>query len=104
MTQGELFTALKTLGLPVAYRLFKTATAPPYLVYFLVKNDDIIADNRNYLKVERYQAELYTASKDPVLEARLEAVLKAKKLVYTKTEAYIDTEKLNQVVYGFQLI
>ena len=104
MTQSELFAALETLGLPVAYRLFKAATSPPYLVYFLVKNDDIGADNRNYVKVERYQAELYTAEKDPELEEQLEGILKANKLVYTKTEAYIDTEKLNQVVYSFQLI
>ena len=104
MTQSELYAALETMGLPVAYRLFKKATAPPYLVYFLVKNDDITADNRNYFKVERYQAELYSADKDPELETQLEAILKYNKLVYTKTEAYIDTEKMNQVVYGFQLI
>lgn len=104
MTQQELYAALESIGLPLAYRRFKAATAPPYLVYFLLKNDDIVADNQNYCRVESYHLELYTADKNPELEAQLEAVLKANRLVYTKTEAYIDTEQMHQVVYGFHLI
>ena len=47
--------------------------------------------------------ELYTDLKDPELEARLEMVLDAAGLFYNKTESYIDSEKLYEVLYEMEV-
>ena len=104
MTITELNQALKTIGLPVAYHSFKTAPTPPYLVYLFTYSSDMIADNQNYVEISNFQVELYNTKKDPVTEKRVEDKLKDLKLPYTKTEVYIESEGLFQVLYLFQVI
>ncbi|MFX4263123.1 hypothetical protein ACOBQJ_13125 [Pelotomaculum propionicicum] len=109
MTQAELYTALKTLGLPVAYREFKSipenpAPAPPFICYQFKDDDDIKADNQNYFGINNFDIELYTEKKDPASEASIENMLKTNRLPYTKREFFIESEDLIQVIYEIQLI
>lgn len=109
MTQGDLFTALKSLGLPVAYDHFVSTTenpapAPPFITYHFVNDADFKADNQNYVEVSNFNVELYTSAKDPTREKLVQDKLKELKLPYSKMEAWIDTEKLFQVIYQIQLI
>ena len=55
MTAEDLYNALKTTGYPVAYRYFRSAQEPPFLVYYFVESADLMADNVNYLEVGDYQ-------------------------------------------------
>lgn len=43
--------------------------------------------------------ELYTDEKDPELEDRVEAVLNANELFWNKSEVWIESEKLYEVLY-----
>ena len=43
--------------------------------------------------------ELYTDEKDPELEDRVEAVLNAYELFWNKSEVWIESEKLYEVLY-----
>jgi hypothetical protein len=110
MTQGELYQALLTLALPVAYHSFPAGDpahpppSPPYIVYLYAYSSDIMADNRNYAGRGNWQIELYTKSKDPASEKKVQDLLKSLRLPYRKTETYLESEKLRQVIYEVQLI
>lgn len=99
MDQAELLTLLKTSGLPVAYHHFAEPPEPPYVVYLFAQSDNFGADNKVYSKADGYHVELYTTKKDPVSEALLEGVLDAAEIYWEKSEFYIESEKLYQVLY-----
>lgn len=109
MNQTELFNALKTLGLPVAYSEFVSTPEnpvppPPFITYQFTDSDDFKADNQNYVEISQFDVELYTAKKDPVSEKLVQEKLKELRLPYSKSEAWIDLEKMFQVIYTIQLI
>lgn len=104
MTIAELNQALKTIGYPVAYHHFTSPPNPPYLVYLFTYSNDMIADNQNYVEISNFQVELYNIKKDPVTEKLVEGKLKELELPYTKTETFIESEGLFQVLYLFQTI
>ena len=109
MTQAELYTALKSLGVPVAYGEFvataeNPAPPPPFITYQFTSNSDFMADNQNYSAIDNYQVELYTAKKDPVKEKLVQDKLKELHLPYSKSEAWIDSEKMFQVIFSIQLL
>ena len=47
--------------------------------------------------------ELYTDRKDPAVEQKLEDALDAASIFYNKTEVWIDSEKLYEVLYQFEM-
>ncbi len=104
MTQEEFCTALKSLGIPVAYGEFKKATAPPFITYQFAYSGDLMADNVNAIALDNFQVELYTVTKDRVREKLVQDKLKSLGLPYSKIEAWLDEEKMRQVVYEIQLI
>lgn len=104
MTQAELYTALKSLGLPVAYSSFATAVTPPFITYQFAYSGDLMADNSNYLGINNFQVELYTKIKDLAAEKLVKDKLKELELPFTQTEAWLDDEKLFQNIFEIQLI
>jgi hypothetical protein len=109
MTLAELNQALKAIGYPVAYSHFEDtpqnpAPKPPFIVYREAYSSDLMADNRNYVDIPVIQIELYTDKKDLAAEAAVQNKLKGLGLPYSKTEMYIEDERLFQVIYEIQLI
>lgn len=109
MTQAELYQALKSIGFPVAYHHFEgteqnPVPMPPYIVYLFAYSSDFMADNINYKEISNFQVELYTTKKDLNSEALVQNKLKALELPYSKTETWIDAEKMYQVIYEISLI
>jgi len=105
MTQAELYTALKSLGMPVAYGEFVApGVPPPFITYQFYNNDDIMADDKNAIAVDTYRVELYTKVKDPATEKLIQDKFKELNLPYSKTEDYIETEKMRQIVYEIELL
>ena len=94
---SEINTLLETLGYPVAYRLFKSKQAPPFLVFYEDKADNFFADSEVYQKSSIIIVELYTDTKNPDLENSVEALLQA----WSKAESYIPDEELFLVSYEF---
>ena len=95
---------LAETGVPVARSGFLQPQAPPYIVYVFSHSDNFAADSQVYLKRDNYQVELYTEKKDIALEETLEGIFDAYGLVYDKTETYLQSEKLLEVIYEIQLI
>ncbi len=55
------------------------------------------------LQTEPHREAFYCDSKDPALEATLEAVLDEHGIFYNKTEVWIESEKLYEVLYTFEM-
>jgi len=104
MTQTELYQALKSIGYPVAYGSFSSPVTPPFITYQFASSNDMIADNINYVSIENFQVELYTAKKDLTAEQIVQDKFKELGLPYRKFETYIDGENLYQILYEIQIL
>jgi hypothetical protein len=97
--EATLFTLLKTINLPVAYHHFKSPPSPPYIVYLFSYSSNFGADNKVYDAKKNFQVELYSKTKDPTSEALIEGLFDANEIYWDKTETYIESEGLYQVLY-----
>ncbi len=61
------------------------------------------ADNLMYHSFKKLDIELYTDEKSPETEAEIEAVLKHHHIYYTKTEVWIESERLYEVLYEMEV-
>lgn len=106
MTPQQVNIMLETIGVPVAYYQFKEGTGqqPPFMCFFYGDNNDVIADNSNYVKVERLFVELYTDEKDFALEKTVETTLNNYGIVFDKSEEYIDAERMHVTVYQSDIV
>jgi len=104
MTYIELLNSLKTLGYPVAYNTFNEPQSSPFITILYTNNDDLMADNINYVDVKNFQIELYTDKYYPPAEKEVEDLLKSIGLSYDKSGAPMPGEDLYQTVYDIQLI
>ena len=96
---------IKSMGLPFAYDHFAEgeSPAPPFICYLTPGSDNFAADGRAYYKINIVNIELYTDTKDPSVEQKVESVLAANGIFYDKTEVWIESEKLYEVLYQFVL-
>ena len=101
----DLVRLLEETGIPFAYDHFAEGESPdpPFICYLLPQSDNFSADGKVYLKVSSVNIELYTDSKDLAVEQTLEAVLDTHGIFYDKTEVWIESEKLYEVLYSFEL-
>ena len=102
----ETLTAMLTkMDIPYTYDHFAEgeASEPPFLCYLLPGSDHFAADGRVYFKIHEVWIELYTDFKDLKTEQKVEAVLDAYGIFYSKTETWIESEKLYEVLYSFEL-
>jgi predicted nucleotide-binding protein (sugar kinase/HSP70/actin superfamily) len=53
--------------------------------------------------VNELNIELYTDKKDPEIEIQIEAVLAAHEVAYEKTETWIESEKMYEVLYQTEI-
>lgn len=101
----KLLKMLKDTGLPFAYDHFTEGEAvdPPFLCYLLPGSHNFAADGKVYHKVSIVHLELYTDEKNPSLEQTVETVLDSGEVFYDKTEVWIGSEKLYEVLYTFEM-
>ncbi len=99
MDEVTLFNLLKSTGLPVAYHHFTSPPSPPYIVYLFAYSSNFGADNKVHSQADNYQVELYTKTKDPAAETLIEDLFDANEIYWEKTETYIESEGLYQVLY-----
>ena len=101
----EIIRILKESGITFAYDHFAEGESPdpPFICYLLPESDNFSADGKVYLKVSVVNIELYTDEKSPATEQLLEDVLDAHEIFYEKSEIWIESEKLYEVLYTFEL-
>ena len=101
----KLLLILAAPDIPFAYNHFAEGESPepPFICYLLPGSDNFAADGKVYFKRSEIRFELYTDRKDPALELRVETVLDDYRIFYNKSETWIDSEKLYEVLYQFEL-
>lgn len=100
----NILNILAAVGLPFAYDHFAEGESPqpPFICYLLPGSDNFAADGSVYFKRSEVRLELYTDKKDPALEQQVEDVLDEYHIFYNKTETYIPSERLYEVLYQFE--
>ncbi len=101
MNYDEVIDMLEETELPFAYDHFAEGESPepPFMVFLYPRAENFSADGKVYHSDNILHIELYTDVKDPELEARVEAVLDRHSLFYEKSEVWIDSEKLYEVLF-----
>ena len=101
MTYEEIKAGLAAAGFPLVYYQWPINQAPalPYVVYYYPNRSDDPADNVNYGLITALNVELYTKEKSFTDEAEMEDALTAMGLVWEKTETYLDSEQMYEVLY-----
>ena len=101
----KIISLLNEIGIPFAYSHFAEGESPepPFMCYLLPRSDNFSADGAVYHKLSVVHFEVYTDKKDRALENRLEDVLDKNNIFYNKSEVWINSEKLYEVIYSFEL-
>ena len=105
MTIENLVEMLQELKIPFAYDHFAEGESPepPFICYLIPGSDNFAADGRVYFRLNEVRIEMYTDFKDPSLESRVEDVLDGHEIFYNKSETWIQSEKLYEVMYSFEM-
>ena len=101
----KIAAVLEKIGLPFAYDHFAEGESPnpPFICYLIPNSDNFSADGRVYYKINEIHIELYTDCKDLSTEQKVEAVLDEHGIFYEKTEVWIESESLYEVLYTFEM-
>ena len=101
MSYEDILEMMQETGLPFAYHHFSEGEAPrpPFLIFLSVGENTFAADNKMYHSFKRLNIELYTDEKSPDTEKSVEEVLTSHGIYYSKSETYIESEKLYEILY-----
>lgn len=101
----QIVKILEETGLSFAYDHFAEGESPdpPFICYLVPNSDNFAADGKVYYKINEMHIELYTDCKDLSAEQKLEDVLDANDIYYEKSEVWIESEKLYEVLYTFEM-
>ena len=101
----KLIEIMNKVGIPFAYDHFAVGESPdpPFICYLTPNSDNFAADGKVYYKINEIHTELYTDCKDLSAEQKLEDVLDTYDIYYEKSETWIESEKLYEVLYTFKM-
>lgn len=87
------------------YREYRENSAPalPYAIFYYPLSNNEGADNTTWAKIEALNIELYTEEKEFNIENIIETVLTEHGFFYDKSEQYIDSEKMYEVLYEMEV-
>ena len=105
MTIENIVEMLQEMNIPFAYDHFAEGESPepPFICYLIPGSDNFAADGKVYFKMNEVRIEVYTDFKDLDLESRVEGVLDGHDIFYNKSETWIQSEKLYEVMYSFEM-
>ena len=101
----QIVKTLDEIGIPFVYDHFAEGESPdpPFICYLTPNSDNFAADGKVYYKINEIHIELYTDCKDLSAEQKVEAVLDEHGIFYEKSEVWIESEKLYEVLYSFEM-
>lgn len=105
MSYEEINEMMQEMGLPFAYHHFAEGESPqpPFLIFLSPGENTFSADNLKYYSFKQLDIELYTDEKAPEKEMEIETVLKEHHIFYNKSEVWIESEKLYEVLYEMEV-
>lgn len=101
----ELVLMLQEIGLPFAYDHFAEGESPkpPFICYLLPGSNNFAADGKVYFHINEVRVELYTDKKDLSVENKVTAVLDEHGIFYNRSEVWIASEKLYEVIFQMEV-
>ena len=101
----KILSILRGLGIPLAYDHFAQGESPdpPFICYLIPASDNFSADGKVYYKTDQFNIELYTDLKDLSLERKIDEALDEASIFYNKSETWIESESLYEVLYTFEM-
>ena len=105
MSAEQIKNMLSEVGLPYEYDHFTTHNwiEPPFLVWRIPESNNFIADGVVYAKIDALDIEFYSIEKDWYNEKKIEDILEKYGIAYQKTEEYLDSEKMYEVLYEMEV-
>lgn len=105
MEHKKVKEMIEELGIPYAYDHFAEGESPkpPFVIFYYPRTSNFAADGIAYFKKNVLNVEVYTDEKDIELEERIEAVFERHGLFFVKTEVWIESEKLYEVLYEMEV-
>ena len=101
MTYEQIAEMMEEMGLPFAYHHFSEGESPrpPFLIFLSPGENTFSANNIVYHSFKKLDIELYTDEKSLETEECVEDVLLRHNIFYTKTETWIASEEMYEVLY-----
>lgn len=101
----KVLKILRDIGIPFAYDHFAEGEAPepPFICYLIPESDNFSADGKVYKKYNQFHLEVYTDKKDLKTEKLIEDILDENEIYYDRTEVWIESEHLYEVLYYFEM-
>ena len=105
MSYEQICEMMQETGLPFAYHHFAEGEAPkpPFLLFLTEGEDNFGADNIMYHSFKMLNIELYTDEKSPETEKAVEEVLTSHGIYYSKSEIWIESERLYEILYEMEV-
>ena len=105
MTYEEIAVMMQEIGLPFAYHHFAEGESPnpPFVIFLSPGENTFGADDLMYISFKKLNIELYTDEKSPETEERVEEVLYQHNIYYAKSEVWIESEELYEVLYTLEV-
>lgn len=105
MNYEEINEMMQEMELPFAYHHFAEGESPdpPFLLFLSPGEHTFSADNLMYYSFKQLNIELYADKKSPDIETEIEAVLRSHNIFYAKSETWIESEKLYEVLYEMEV-
>ena len=105
MTHEQVLKMVEEMELPCAYGHFAEGQSPepPFLVFLYPESQNFAADGIAYFKKRKLHIELYTDYKSVELEERIETVLESHGFFYARSEVWIESERLYEVLYEMEV-
>ena len=104
MTLKEVADLVASFGFTWRYSHFSQTPNPPYVVYYYPSENDVHADDSNFVNRRQLFIELFTQSKDFDKEAIIETKLKQAGLTWYKQTDFLNDESLFQTTFECEVI
>src|SRR6056297_572141 len=105
MTYQELATEIISLDFSITYGSYIDPPALPYTIIIGSDDNDVKADNHNYVKIRGHQLEYYNDKRNTADEKAIEDKLDELRIGYAKYgPTPVEDEGMFQTVYVIQLI
>ena len=105
MMHEQVVEMIEEMELPCAYGHVAEGQSPepPFLVFLYPESRNFAADGIAYFKKRKLHIELYTDYKSVEQEKRIEAVLERYGIFYARSEVWIESERLYEVLYEMEV-
>lgn len=104
MNQVQMIQLLNTLDIPSFYGQADDGQTLPFMTIHITQPDNFAADDQVYCEKWNFRLDLYSVKKDLSAERKIKKLLNDNHIFWVRDETYIESEKVWEVEFTFDLI